>query len=135
MPTSPVITAAVKTSRAGDQPDCAAKRALRRTASMKAIATSPNNGPTTSAAGNTADMSRPAESIMNRLETPNRRSLNQTALTDASAIGTIDRMEKCLRIASWAKITPAIGALNPAAIAPATPQPMNTSVVRTPPVA
>ena len=34
-----------------------------------------------------------------------------------------------------ANTTPAMGALNPAAIAPATPQPINTSVVRTPPVA
>ena len=43
-------------------------------------------------------------------------------------------MEKCRRIASCAKTIPAIGALKPAAMAPATPQPMNISVLSTPPV-
>ena len=38
-------------------------------------------------------------------------------------MGAIARIEKCRRMASWAKITPAIGALKPAEIAAATPQP------------
>ena len=46
----------------------------------------------------------------------------------AITIGVIALNEKCRKIASCAKITPTIGALNPAEIAAATPQPINTSV-------
>ena len=45
------------------------------------------------------------------------------------ATGATARKEKCLKIVSQAKIVPAIGALKPAAIAPATPHPINTSVL------
>ena len=65
---------------------------------------------------------------------PKKASLNHTDDTLAIAIGAIARMEKCRRTASCAKTIPAIGALKPAAIAPATPQPMNISVLSTPPV-
>ena len=44
------------------------------------------------------------------------------------AIGANALIEKCLRIASCAKIMPANGAPNPAEIAPATPQPRKTSI-------
>ena len=37
-------------------------------------------------------------------------------------------VEKCRRIASWAKMMPAMGALKPAEIAAATPQPIKISV-------
>ena len=44
-------------------------------------------------------------------------------------MGAIALKEKCLRIASCAKIIPPIGELNPAEIAAATPQPIKTSLV------
>ena len=44
-----------------------------------------------------------------------------------NAMGAIALKEKCLKIASWAKIIPPIGELKPAEMAAATPQPMNTS--------
>ncbi len=50
------------------------------------------------------------------------------------AIGAMARNEKCLMMASWANTIPAIGAPKPAEIAPATPQPMNTSIEKIPPV-
>ena len=40
--------------------------------------------------------------------------------------------EKCLKIASWAKIIPPIGELKPAEIAAATPQPINISFDKSP---
>ena len=46
------------------------------------------------------------------------------------ATGATARSEKWRSIVSQAKLVPAIGAVNPAAIAPATPQPRKTSVVR-----
>ena len=45
------------------------------------------------------------------------------------ATGAIARNEKCRKIVSHANIVPAIGALNPAAMAPATPHPINTSAL------
>ena len=48
-------------------------------------------------------------------------------MTDATAIGAIALKEKCLRTASCAKTTPAMGALKPAEIAAATPHPRYTS--------
>ena len=47
-----------------------------------------------------------------------------------TAIGAIALKEKWRSIASWAKIMPPIGELNPAEIAAATPQPMKVSFVR-----
>ena len=46
------------------------------------------------------------------------------AETDASEIAVNARIEKCLKITSWAKIIPAIGELKPAEIAAATPAPI-----------
>ena len=134
MPTSPVSKAAVSTSLAGDHPEFAAKLALRRTASMKITATTPKIGPINSAIGRSDAMSAVTPSMVNRRELPNIWSLNQAALTLATAIGAMARIEKWRRIASCANTIPAMGALNPAAIAPATPQPMKTSVVSAPPV-
>ena len=45
------------------------------------------------------------------------------------ATGATALSEKWRSIVSQAKIVPAIGALNPAEIAPATPQPINTSAL------
>ena len=42
-------------------------------------------------------------------------------------MGATALKEKCLRTASWAKITPANGALKPAEMAAATPHPRKTS--------
>ena len=51
--------------------------------------------------------------------------INPTTLaeTEATVMGAMALIEKCLRIASWAKTTPAMGALKPAEMAAATPQP------------
>ena len=134
VPARPVITAATNNNLAGDQPDLAAKRAEERIANMNSTATMPKTGPATRAEGNICVISKPLESIENSGSTSKILSVNQTALMLAIAIGAMALMEKCLRMASCAKISPAMGALKPAAIAPATPHPMNTSVVSTPPV-
>ena len=74
-------------------------------------------------------MLTPARS--NRWFEPNSLSLNQTDETLAMAIGTIAFIEKAAR---WPRDenNARYGALNPAAMAPATPQPMKISVLRTP---
>ena len=53
---------------------------------------------------------------------------NQTDVMLEIAIGVSALNEKCRNTASCAKTIPAMGAWNPAAIAAATPQPINTSV-------
>ena len=58
---------------------------------------------------------------------PKKYSPNALALKDAIEIGAIALREKCLRMASCAKSIPARGALKPAAIAAATPHPINIS--------
>jgi hypothetical protein len=60
---------------------------------------------------------------------PKKYSSKALALMEAIKMGAIALREKCLRIASWAKMTPARGALKPAEIAAATPQPIKMSGV------
>ena len=60
-------------------------------------------------------------------EFPKKYSPNALALNDEIDIGAMALREKCLRMASCAKSIPASGALKPAAIAAATPQPINMS--------
>ena len=101
---------------------------------MNRTAIMPKTGPATSADGSICVMSKLLESNVKSGATSKSLSLNQTALMLAIAMGAMALMEKCLRMASCAKTKPAMGALKPAAMAPATPHPINTSVVRTPPV-
>ncbi len=56
--------------------------------------------------------------------------VNVALTTLLTAIGAMALNEKCLRIASWAKIMPPMGELNPAEMAAATPHPMNVSFVK-----
>ena len=51
--------------------------------------------------------------------------LTKEAVIEEIAIAPPALREKCLSTASWAKTSPAIGALKPAEIAAATPQPIN----------
>ena len=134
MPTKPVIPAARNTSRAGDQPLVAANRRLLRTQTMKTTATRPKTGPSTSAAGSTIPRSSAMLAKSSNGAAPKICCENHDELMLATAIGAMARIEKCRNMASCANTTPAIGALKPAAIAPATPHPMNTSVVSMPPV-
>ena len=97
---------------------------------MNATATSPNTGPAIIAAGSTLIRSSCVVERSNKGAEPKNLSENQDEEMLATAIGAMARSEKWRRTASWANTTPAIGALKPAAIAPATPQPMKTSVVR-----
>ncbi len=61
--------------------------------------------------------------ISNVVECGNHRWLSVLAVIDATVMGATARTEICLSIASWANTMPAIGALKPAEIAAATPQP------------
>ena len=58
---------------------------------------------------------------------PKKYSSKALALIEAMNMGAMARREKCLKIASCAKITPARGALKPAEIAAATPHPIKIS--------
>jgi hypothetical protein len=58
---------------------------------------------------------------------PKRYWLNAEATMDETEIGATAPIENRRSSASWAKIMPAMGALNPAEIAAATPQAMRTS--------
>ena len=58
---------------------------------------------------------------------PKRYWLNAEATMAETEIGATAPIENRLSSASWAKIMPAMGALNPAEIAAATPQAMSTS--------
>ena len=58
--------------------------------------------------------------------------VNVELTTLLKAIGAIALKEKCLKIASCANIIPAIGALKPAEIAAATPQPIKISFDNSP---
>ena len=134
MPMTPVPIAAVSNRRAGDQPDLAANEALYLIATMNKTAKRPKIGPATSAGGSIWPRLMLTPDRSKIWAEPKKASLNHTDDTLAMAIGAIARIEKCLRTASCAKTIPAIGALNPAAMAPATPQPINMSVLSAPPV-
>ena len=68
-------------------------------------------------------------SVIKSCSPPKNLSATAAAVKLEMAIGVTAFIEKCLSKASWAKIKPAIGALNPADIAAAVPQPMKTSVL------
>ena len=67
------------------------------------------------------------ESSKSAGEFPKKYSPIALALKDAMDIGAMALREKCRRMASCAKSIPASGALKPAAIAAATPHPINMS--------
>ena len=85
-------------------------------------------GPVIKASGNKNIKSGETPDNEKVFKLPKKILLIPAAVILVIATGATARKEKCLKIVSHAKIVPAIGALNPAAIAPATPQPMNTSV-------
>jgi hypothetical protein len=95
---------------------------------MKNIATTPNNSPLLNNIGTIGNKSVVAALSANSGSLPKIAVENQTDVMLEIAIGVSALKEKCRNTASCAKTIPAIGAWNPAAIAAATPHPINTSM-------
>ena len=88
----------------------------------------PNIGPRMSAIGK-ASVIGPSVNEFSKICTGSSRTFDRVdAVILAITMGVIALNEKCLNIASCANITPTIGALKPAEMAAATPQPINMSV-------
>ena len=87
-------------------------------------ASRPKIGPLTSATTIRVNSGTGMASIWNSLLPPSAQLLRLAAEMLDIAMGATVRREKCRKMASWAKTIAAMGALNPAAIAPATPQPI-----------
>ena len=127
-PPAAVIAAAIRTACAGVKRPEAVKAATLRTLNIKPTASTPKKGPSRSAMGKRVDKSPSNPPISKRVVPPQNNSVTPAATQEAMAIGAMAFREKCRIIASWANMTPAIGALKPAEIAAATPHPMKISV-------
>ena len=97
---------------------------------IKIIALIANNGLQIKEAGSILASSGVATVVSKADEVRKIFSVTALAVKLAIAIGARALIEKCLRIASCAKIIPARGAPKPAEIAPATPHPRKTSIER-----
>ena len=126
--TAPHMVAAIRVRTKGENPIFAAIAADLKSANMKNIATIPNNSPLPSNIGTIGNKSVATAFSTNSGSLPKIATENQTDVMLEIAIGVSALKEKCRKTASCAKTIPAIGAWNPAAIAAATPHPINTSV-------
>ena len=95
---------------------------------MNSIAMKPNTTPLPSSNGTMGRRSGTAKTTLKIGSPPKMAVANQAEVTLEMAIGVRALNEKCRSMASCAKMIPAIGAWKPAAIAAATPQPINTSI-------
>ena len=133
IPAPPQMMTARKILKLNPKDSFEANLLEKRMETINKTATSPKMGPAINAVGNKVRVSRRTSAKFIKGSKSKTCFVNQDAEMLATAIGATALSEKCLKIASCAKITPAIGAPNPAEIAPATPHPIKMSRFIEPP--